>query len=135
MFSFVLMIKTALLSLFTVITLFVAAQKENAPQLNEIYYTNTRGEKITGTVSVDEVMVFMIIKSTYAIGKEVLIKMDEGENFFYDNKFLGGGSSFKIFITENTQQIALEIYNPRNNKHVRKRKRIEGTKKAKDAKQ
>ena len=112
----------------------VNAQKENEPFLKEIYFTNKAGEKITGTVSVDEKIVLMVIESENAIGEKVVIKMDEDENYFYKNKFLGAGSSFKFKIKENTQKIKLEIYNPRIKKHEKRRRKIEGYKIAEDAK-
>ncbi|MGB0882011.1 MAG: hypothetical protein ACPGSO_03580 [Vicingaceae bacterium] len=111
------------------------AQKENSPELKEIYFTNKVGEKITGTVKVEEKIVYMVIESANAIGQKVVITMDEDENYFYKNNFLSGGSSFKIKIKENTQKIKLEIYNPRINKHIRRRKKIEGYKEAQDAKE
>ncbi len=125
---------TTLLFLF-IFTLTATAQYKRAPKLNKIYFTNKLGEEITGTVKVEEKIVYMVIESVNAIGEKVVIKMDEGEDYFYKNEFLGGGSSFKFKIKENTQKIKLEIYNPRIKKHVRRRKKKEGYFKAKDAKE
>ena len=80
-------------------------------------------------------MVYMVIESENAIGKKVVITMDEGEDYFYKKEFLGAGSSFKIAIKENTQKIKLIIYNPSNKKHLKLRKLYKGARKAKDAKQ
>lgn len=127
--------KYILLFLISFLSITAFGQNKRGPQLTEIYFTNTAGEKITGTVSPDEKIVYMVIKSVNAIGEKVVIKMDEDEDYFYKNEFLGGGTSFKFKIKENTQKIKLEIYNPRIKKHVRRRKKIEGYKKALDAKQ
>lgn len=126
--------KTILLQFMLLLSITINAQKDSVPQLKEIYFTNKLGEKITGTVSVSEKMVYMVIVSANAIGEKVVIKMDEGEDYFYKKEFLGAGSSFKIAIKENIQKVKLVIYNAHKKKHVKRRMKIEGSAKAEDAK-
>ncbi|MDG1477156.1 MAG: hypothetical protein P8Q14_08425 [Vicingaceae bacterium] len=127
--------KYTLLLFILIISITTKAQKENKPELKEIYFINKTGERITGSVSVDEKIVFMIIESVNAIGEKVVIKMDEGEDYFYKNEFLGAGSSFKIPIKKNTQKVKLIIYNAQKNKHVKRRIKKEENAEAADAQQ
>jgi hypothetical protein len=123
-----------LLLLIVSITTSVKSQIGNGPYLDEIYFMNRSGEKIKGTVSVDEKIVYMVIESKNAIGEKVVLTMDEGEDYFYKKQFLGAGSSFKILIKENTQKVKLTIYNAHKKKHVNRREKIEGYSKPEDAK-
>lgn len=117
--------KYVLLILITIITIAANAQKDSAPDIKEIYYTNKAGEKITGIVLGKEKVVYMVIESANIIGKEVVIKMDEGEEYFYKKRFLKGGSSFRLIIKKDTQKVKLVVYNSRIKKHVKRRLRKE----------
>lgn len=110
------------------------AQENEKTDIKSIYYINQAGEKIEGDIDLEEEFVYLVIESSNSIGKEVLLTMNEGEEFFYENQLLLSGSSVTFPITEDIQKVKLTIYNPRSKKHFKKRKKIEGFKKAKDAK-
>ncbi|NQX98228.1 MAG: hypothetical protein HRT73_10160 [Flavobacteriales bacterium] len=122
--------RNILLLFIFIITITANAQKDNDPQLKEIYFTNRAGEKITGKVKVADKWVYMVIESANAIGEKVVLKMDEDENYFYKRKFLGEGDSIKILIKKDIQKVKLVIYNANNKKHVKRRtgKKIRATK-------
>ena len=126
--------KSILFLLLFIINITVNAQEEAGPQIHEMYFTNLDGEKISGTVNPDFGMVYLVISSSNSIGKKALITMDEDEEYIYKKKFLGEGSSIEITINDDIHKVEFTIYNPRNKKHVKKRKKVEGFKKAKDAK-
>ncbi len=130
-----IIMKNILLLLIIIISITANAQQENSPELKEIYFTNKAGEKITGSLTVAEKVVYMVIESANAIGEKVVLKMDKDESYFYKKKFLAEGDSIKILIKKDIQKVKLVIYNPNKKSHVKRRtgKKLRATK-AKDAK-
>lgn len=126
--------KQTLFFLILCFGLSLRAQVEAKPDIDRIYYINQAGEKIEGTISVEEEFVYLIIESRNSIGKDVLLTLDEDEEFFYGKDLLLGGSSVTFPITADVQQVKLVLYNPKIKKHYKKRKKLEGFKNAKDAK-
>lgn len=125
---------TLLSILLLCFTFSLHAQEVAKPDIDRIYYINQAGETIEGDISVEEEFVYLIIESRNSIGKDVLLTLDEDEEFFYEDKLLLGGSSVTFPITADVQQVKLVLYNPRIKKHYKKRKKLEGFKNAKDAK-
>lgn len=109
------------------------SQEENEPWMEEIYFTDQAGERITGSVSYSDKFVYLNIVSKRAIGEVVKITMDKDEEYFYKKKFLSEGSFIKIPIKADLEQVKLIIYNPTKKKHVKRRRKQMGEGKAKDA--
>lgn len=114
--------KNILFLLTCIITIAVNAQQESNPQIKEIYFVDRSGEKIIGSVTIDEKIVYMIIVTANAKGENLIITMDEEDgDYFYKNKFLEKGSSIDILIKKDIQKVKLVIYNGGIKKHVKRR--------------
>ena len=127
--------KKLLLIILLVVSFSAYAQEEKEPFMEEIYFTNANGERITGSVSLSDEFVYLNIVSTNAIGEKVVLTMDEDEEYLYKKKFLAGGSSVKFLIKEDLQKVKLTIYNPNKKKHVKRRMKSLGYSAAEDVKE
>lgn len=122
-----------LVLLITIMSSAAIAQNDLEPQFIDFYFTDKAGEKITGSVTVADKLVFLYIITENAKGEDVVLTMDEDEEYFYKKQFLAGGSSVKFPVKKDIEKVKLVIYNPGNKKHVKRRMEAEGYTTAEDA--
>lgn len=117
--------KISLLALLLGLCLSLHAQEKPEPHFEEYYFLDKKGERLEGSVTVDEKYIYLVIVSSNAIGDKVVLTLDKDEKYFYKKDLLLGGTSVKFPIKSDIEKIKLVIYNPNKKKHVKLKAKTE----------
>jgi len=104
------------------------AQENNTPdpEFKGYHFENREGEKITGSVTYRDKVVFLVLETANAIGEEVILEFDEkDEDYIYKRNYIVPGKPVSFKIKKNIQKEKFVIYNPNKKRHRRFKKKAE----------
>lgn len=124
--------------LFVLLSLFLGGcaifnplKNQGEPRFIDYFFMDKDGNKITKAVLGKQKFVYMVLLTENAIGEKVTIDLQgDLSNFIYKGTFLNDKMHFKI--RHNKEKLRLDIYDDKNKKHKRlKKKALKGLKKKK----
>ncbi len=119
------------LFIFTFLPLLINAQTEKSEELKfiDLYYENSNHERMKGLKKKDRI-IYLIIETKNGIGKEVSIEMNEEDpDVIYKNRYITVGDSFNYIIKKDRDRLKFRVFNLKNKKHLRLKRKRNGTEK------